>query len=175
MPIKVYLADRYSLFREGLKYILEKECNVQVVGEYVDDNSLLFDIQLSNPDIVIISCDSLKQIHQIRKESSKVKFVYVEDISSYQVPDLNILIQHIYNGNDILGEMSFVNIELLTTREFQVLKMIAQGLSNKEIANKLSITERTTKNHVSSILKKIHVNDRTQAALFAIKNGIESI
>ena len=55
----------------------------------------------------------------------------------------------------------------LTRREVEVLKMIASGSSNKEIASTLSISERTVKNHVSNIFKKIDVSDRTQAAVFA--------
>lgn len=60
----------------------------------------------------------------------------------------------------------------LTRREIEVLKMIASGSSNKEIASVLNISERTVKNHISNIFKKIDVSDRTQAAVFAIKNDI---
>ena len=62
--------------------------------------------------------------------------------------------------------------ELLTKRELEVLKLIAEGLFNKEIAYQLSISEKTVKNHVSNIFKKIGVFDRTQAAVYAIKNNI---
>ncbi|MBO5177686.1 MAG: response regulator transcription factor [Lachnospiraceae bacterium] len=60
----------------------------------------------------------------------------------------------------------------LTRREIEVLKLLAEGLFNKEIAYKLSISEKTVKNHVSNIFKKIGVFDRTQAAVYAIKNNI---
>lgn len=60
----------------------------------------------------------------------------------------------------------------LTRREIDVLKLLAEGLFNKEIASRLNISERTVKNHVSNIFKKISVSDRTQAAVFAIKNNI---
>ena len=60
----------------------------------------------------------------------------------------------------------------LTRREIEVLRMIAAGSSNKEIASVLNISERTVKNHISNIFKKIDVSDRTQAAVFAIKNDI---
>ncbi len=63
-------------------------------------------------------------------------------------------------------------IELLTKREMEVLIQVASGMFNKEIANSLNISERTVKNHISNIFKKIDVNDRTQAAVFAIKNDI---
>lgn len=66
-------------------------------------------------------------------------------------------------------------LELLTRREIEVLKLLAVGMYNKEIAIKLNISERTVKNHVSNIFKKIDVTDRTQAAVFAIKNNLVNI
>ncbi|HKL78832.1 MAG TPA: response regulator transcription factor [Mobilitalea sp.] len=59
----------------------------------------------------------------------------------------------------------------LTRREIEVLKLLAEGLFNKEIAYMLNISEKTVKNHVSNIFKKISVSDRTQAAVYAIKNN----
>jgi DNA-binding NarL/FixJ family response regulator len=64
-------------------------------------------------------------------------------------------------------------LETLTGREMDVLRLIAQGHSNKEIANVLHLTEGTVKGYVSTILGKLQVADRTQAALYAVKHGIE--
>lgn len=61
----------------------------------------------------------------------------------------------------------------LTRREIEVLELIAEGMLNKEIAKKLYISEKTVKNHVSSIFKKLKVSDRTQAAIYAFKNNIK--
>lgn len=66
-------------------------------------------------------------------------------------------------------------LQLLTRREFDVLKLLAVGMYNKEIALKLDISERTVKNHVSNIFKKIGVADRTQAAVFAIRNSVVDV
>jgi len=63
----------------------------------------------------------------------------------------------------------------LTKREIEVLKLLAEGLFNKEIAYTLSISEKTVKNHISNIFKKINVSDRTQAAVYAIKHNIVDI
>ena len=63
-------------------------------------------------------------------------------------------------------------IESLTQREMEVLIQVANGMINKEIATSLNISERTVKNHISNIFKKIDVSDRTQAAIFAIRNNI---
>lgn len=66
-------------------------------------------------------------------------------------------------------------IDSLTKRELEVLVQVANGMFNKEIATSLDISERTVKNHISNIFKKIEVSDRTQAAVFAIKNDIISL
>ena len=66
-------------------------------------------------------------------------------------------------------------IDSLSKRELEVLIKVANGLINKEIATSLDISERTVKNHISNIFKKIDVSDRTQAAVFAIKNDIIKI
>ena len=65
--------------------------------------------------------------------------------------------------------------KLLSTREIEVLCALAEGLYNKEIASKLQISEKTVKNHVSNIFKKIGVSDRTQAAVYAIRHKFVEI
>ena len=117
-----------------------------------------------------IGCDGY-----ILKESSfdtlkKAIFkVYSGDkyIEPNMMPLLNANMQEKSNVKKKISE--------LTRREIDVLKMIASGSFNKEIASTLNISERTVKNHVSNIFKKIEVSDRTQAAVFAIKNGIITI
>jgi len=76
----------------------------------------------------------------------------------------------------INGELdSQVKHNKLTKREIEVLKLITKGMLNKEIADQLCISEKTVKNHVSNIFKKIEVSDRTQAAVYAIKNNLVDI
>jgi len=65
-------------------------------------------------------------------------------------------------------------LEELTERELEVLRLIAGGLNNREIAEKLVISEKTAKTHVSSILGKLHLEDRTQAAIYALRHGLET-
>ena len=68
-----------------------------------------------------------------------------------------------------------LKIDSLTKREVQVLKELAVGKFNRDIAKEMEISERTVKNHISSIFKKLDVTDRTQAAVFAIKNNLIQI
>ena len=76
----------------------------------------------------------------------------------------------------INGELDYqIRHHKLTRRETEVLKLITLGYLNKEIADELCISEKTVKNHVSNIFKKIEVSDRTQAAVYAIKNNIVDI
>ena len=83
------------------------------------------------------------------------------------IPSLNNYLVH--------KDVEVDKIKSLTRREMDVLKLMAVGGFNKDIAAKLNISERTVKNHISNIFKKIEVTDRTQAAVFAIKNNLVSI
>lgn len=76
------------------------------------------------------------------------------------------------NSRLINRDIDKEKIDSLTKREVEILKQIAGGRFNKEIADNLNITERTVKNHISNLFKKIDVNDRTQAAVFAIRNNL---
>lgn len=100
--------------------------------------------------------------------------------------ELKKAINYVYNGESYIQsslipslnsrlvnrDMYKEKIESLTKRELEVLIQVANGMFNKEIAVILSISERTVKNHISNIFKKIEVSDRTQAAVFAIKNNL---
>lgn len=83
------------------------------------------------------------------------------------IPVLNAKMIDRNNDND--------KIEKLTNRELEVLKLLSIGKLNRQVAEELQISERTVKNHVSNIFKKIEVKDRTQAAVFAIRNNLISI
>lgn len=79
------------------------------------------------------------------------------------------------NSKLIARDMDREKIESLTNRELEILKLVAHGHYNKDIASILSITERTVKNHLTNVFQKIDCADRTQAAIFCIRNGVVSI
>lgn len=97
----------------------------------------------------------------------------------------NVALGQSYIQNNLTGELvkefnRVTNFERqrknensLTEREIEVLELIAEGMLNKNIAKKLFISEKTVKNHVSNIFKKLNVTDRTQAAIYALKNNIK--
>lgn len=93
--------------------------------------------------------------------------------STYIHPSLSKLLVKEYKKKDeSIDEM--MNSKL-TKREYEVINLIARGCNNKDIAKELFISEKTVKNHVSNIFKKIDVSDRTQAALYAIKHNIAKL
>lgn len=103
-------------------------------------------------------------------ESSELKkaIMAVKDGENYIQPSLIPALNSQLVSRDSDKDM----ISSLTNRELEVLVQVANGMFNKEIATNLNISERTVKNHISNIFKKIDVSDRTQAAVFAIKNNI---
>lgn len=76
------------------------------------------------------------------------------------------------NSKMISRDSDKLKIESLTKRELEILLLLSQGMFNKQIAEICDIRERTVKNHISNIFKKIDVSDRTQAAVFAIRNNL---
>jgi NarL family two-component system response regulator LiaR len=82
------------------------------------------------------------------------------------------LIDHLMRPKAPAAGTGGAQVAELTEREHDVLRLIAQGRSNREIADQLHITEGTVKGHVSNILSKLHLQDRTQAALFAVRSGL---
>lgn len=106
-------------------------------------------------------------------ESSKLKkaIFAIVDGETYIQPSLIPAL----NSKMIEKDKDGAKIDLLTRRELEVLKLLAVGMYNKEVAEKLDISERTVKNHVSNIFKKIEVTDRTQAAVFAIRNNLVEV
>ena len=81
----------------------------------------------------------------------------------------------VLNAKMIDRDKDGLKIDSLTRRELEVLKLLSVGMYNKEVAETLDISERTVKNHVSNIFKKLEVTDRTQAAVFAIRNNLITI
>lgn len=110
-------------------------------------------------------------LKQAEVDELKQAIISIMDGETYIQPDLLLISNEVEKHcNTDLNKM-----KQLTKRELDVLKNLAVGMYNKEIALKLNISERTVKNHISSIFKKIGVSDRTQAAVFSIRNHLIDI
>jgi two-component system response regulator DegU len=161
---------------------------------------LLLDINMPNMNglqvlqyLRDIKCDIKILVLTIHNEVEYLEKAVKIGINGYVLKDselavLKKAIYSVYNGesfiqpelipmlNEKKNERSELDLKsadsILTKREIEVLKLIARGLFNKEIAYTLSISEKTVKNHVSNIFKKLNVSDRTQAAVYAIKSNI---
>jgi DNA-binding NarL/FixJ family response regulator len=142
-------------------------------------------IKAEHPDIKIIILTSFsEQDHVIPALEAGASGYQLKDI---QPDDLVTCIKKVMDGESQLhpkatsqllanlstkGKQEKNRVEELTKRELEVLREIARGKSNKEIASALFITEKTVKTHVSNLLAKLELADRTQAALYAVKNKL---
>lgn len=215
--IRVALIDRYQLFREGVKLILESHDFYQIVVEgeqfkIVQDAVLRsgLDILLIDVDILIQHEDEVRSFIKDRgikvivfankgeeeyvteaiklgvhgfllKEMDKSSFIeaihlvlngaaYIHPNATHNlVDDYRQLVK--LDGNGVTNIIEEPPHKLYSKREGEILQLLVDGQSNRKIAETLNISEKTVKNHVSSLFKKIQVNDRTQAAVMAIRNN----
>ena len=149
---------------EVLQYIRKNKFDVKVIV-----------LTVHNEVEYLLKAVDMKVDGYILKDSETeilIKGIFtVNQGEKYIQPELIPLLNSRMINRDVEKE----KLKSLTKREIEVLKDIAAGSLNKEIAINLGISERTVKNHISNIFKKIDVADRTQAAVFAIKNDIVKI
>jgi DNA-binding NarL/FixJ family response regulator len=130
-----------------------------------DDREYLFKtLQMGAEGYVLKDAEPSVLLEAIRNVYSGQSYIQ-PNMTSELVREFNRVTQHDkekHEEND------------LTDREIEVLKLIAEGMINKEIAKQLYISEKTVKNHVSNIFRKLNVSDRTQAAIYAFKHNIKS-
>lgn len=146
--IKVIIADDHALLREGIIKILSLEPKVEVVGEAEDGAQAVKLARSTDVDVMLMDINM-----------PNLNGILATKIIKREKPEVNIIALTIHDQEEYLFER-------------EVLQLMAQGLSNREIGEKLFISEKTVKNHVTNILQKLNVADRTQAALFAIKHRL---
>ena len=198
MSTKVMLVDDHALIREGIKQLLEFDGSIDVIEQASDGAECLEKLQHVQPDILLLdinmpNVNGIEVLEEIKKKNIPVKVLMltVHSEAEYLVQAVDIgangyilkdsgseelkkAIQSVMDGDSRLvnRDIDKEKIAALTKREMEILTQIAGGMFNKEIAMNLNISERTVKNHISNIFKKIDVSDRTQAAVFAIRNNI---
>ena len=155
MPIMNGINALRKIKEEGLK------TNVVILTLHEDREYLLETMQIGATGYILKDSDSATLYRAIRDAYNG---------ESYIQPKLAAELVKEFNkpkGAKIKMENE------LTQREYEVLTLIAEGRNNKEIADELFISEKTVKNHVSNIFRKLNVSDRTQAAIYAFKNNIK--
>lgn len=155
---------------EAAQRIRREFPHVAVVVLTADDQEqTLFDaIRAGAAAYLHKDCDPAELIDSIRKVRSG-QFVINEKIFSRPAVASRVLAE--FRELSVYGPGSARVFAPLSPREVQILDSIAQGRTNKEVAYALAISEQTVKNHMSSILRKLSVNDRTQAVVYAIRQG----
>jgi DNA-binding NarL/FixJ family response regulator len=149
---------------QAIKEIKDENINSKIIVLTIheDREYLIKTIQMGAEGYVLKDAEPSVLIGAIRSVHQGQSYIQ-PNMTKELVKEFNRLTLH---GRERNGE------NRLTAREREVLKLIAEGMINKEIATKLYISEKTVKNHVSSIFRKLNVSDRTQAAIYAIKHNI---
>jgi len=128
---------------------------------------LLKDIE---PEALVVA---IRKVHSGQVELHSAAASQLMNLMAASTPEQLNVSNSDLNGSSTTS-VTITGSELLTPREQEVLDLIALGMSNKEIASKLVITEKTVKTHVSHVLGKLNLSDRTQAAIFALKSSYNS-
>ena len=134
-----------------------------------DDEQTLFEaIRAGAAAYLNKDCDPVELVDAIRKARAG-QFIINEKVFNRPAVASKVLAE--FRELSVYGPGSSHVFAPLSPREVQILDNIAQGMTNKEVAYALAISEQTVKNHMSSILRKLSVNDRTQAVVYAIRQG----
>ncbi|CAN5671656.1 response regulator transcription factor [soil metagenome] len=216
---KILLVDDHALFRVGMRQILEREADFDIVAEAEDAREAFQQAVDMSPDIILLDLSlpapgGIETTQRIKRETPSVGIIALavaedEDqlfeaikagaaafiLKDISPDDLVTVIRRVRSGEYLINDKVFSRPTVasrvlkefrelavygqeatpifapLSPREVEILDNIAKGMTNKQVAYALGISEQTVKNHMSSILRKLSVNDRTQAVVYAMKQG----
>lgn len=217
--ISVLIVDDHDIVREGLRRILAKRDDIEVVAEAVTAEEAIDLIEMHHPDISLIDIqlpgmsgiELTSKAKEINPDGEVVVLTMFDDrevatrairagaigyvLKSTANRQLLDAIDAAYQGESLITPSVARKLVLylaglpeekgppeevalsepynrLTSREMEVLKLIAEKLTNREIAQRLFISEHTVKAHAKAIFRKLHIDDRTQAIMMAVKDGL---
>lgn len=149
---------------EATKIIKEEMPQVGIIALTIhEDEEYIFELVRAGVSGYILKDIQPEQLIKAIKDVAEGKTAIQPNITAKLLGEFNRLSDR---------KTNMFSCDQLTARELEVIKLIAQGMPNKEIASTLYISEKTVKNHITNIFRKLNVEDRTQAALFALKNKI---
>ena len=199
------LVEDHMLIRMGLITLSQLHPDIELVGEAEEGEDAVACYRKCRPDVVLVDMrlpgiNGAQTIQALRKEFGAVTALvlssYASDDDVYRavqagaagymlkempIPTLVEAIRAVHAGKKyfppgISERLAEQMVQAhLTERELTVLKCIAKGMSNKEIGSACNITEATVKAHITNILEKLQVADRTQAAMLAVKRGLVQV
>jgi two-component system NarL family response regulator len=220
--ISILIVDDHTLFRTGIRKMLEAELDMRVAGEAASGQEALVQARKLLPDVILMdikmpgpaggpepALTGIEATRILHRELPHVGVIFCtmfEDddfvfaglkaggrgyILKDDDPDTMLrAIRAVGHGESLLGPAiaekvmrqfaalpgrQSALVDDLTPRETEVLQLIATGQSNQQIAEALTLSEKTVKNHINNIFSKLHVYDRSQAMLYAIRQGLVKV
>lgn len=214
-PIRVLLADDHTMFREGLRRILQTEPDIVVVGEAQTGEEATAQVERITPDVVLMDIRMpgiggvratwlIRQAHPetrvivltahrqdelvLQAMAAGARGYVLKEAPSAQLIDA---IRKVHRGEALLDPTDLCQVlnefqrlsarprkdpfAELTPRQLDILRLVARGATNREIASELSLSEKTVKNNLSIIFRALQVDSRTEAAIYAIRQGLVSL
>jgi two-component system response regulator NreC len=211
--VRIVLADDHTVMRNGLRLLLERQPNLQVVGEAADGRQAVALIEKANPDVVIMdiampNLNGIEATRQIINQNPRtaVAILSMHSDESYVIralkagarayllkdsaeADLLAAVRALMEGKSFFSPaISKILVEdymrqlqsrgaedtyeLLTTREREILQLLAEGRTNKEMANMLNLSLYTVETHRTHILQKLNLHSVPELILYAVRKGI---
>ncbi|MGB7742417.1 MAG: response regulator transcription factor [Terracidiphilus sp.] len=200
--IRILVADDHPIVREGLRGLIAVQPDIVVVAEASNGREAIQQFRIHRPDITVMDLqmpemDGVDAVFAIRDEFPGSKIIvlttYAGDaqvlralkagaqgylLKAVMHKELADNIRAVYAGRNVMTPEAAAQLaqhtgeEALTPKEIEVLRLIAAGNANKEIAAQLSISEETVKSRVKNVLDKLGANDRTHAVTIGLKRGI---
>ena len=200
--IRILAVDDHPLLREGIAALVSAEGDMKLVAEATNGQEAIKEFRLHRPDVTLMdlqmpALNGIEAIIGIRSEFPNARVIvlttYTGDVQVLRAlkagargyvlkghvhRELLDTIRAVHAGQrrippEVAAELAdHCTEDDLTSREIDVLRLIAAGNANKEIAGQLSIAEETVKSHVTNILAKLCANDRTHAVTIGLKRGI---
>jgi DNA-binding NarL/FixJ family response regulator len=212
-PVRILLADDHTVMRNGLRVLLERQPNLQVVGEAADGRQAVALSESANPDVVIMdigmpNLNGIEAARQIvnRNPRTAIAILSMHSDESYVIralkagarayllkdsaeADLLAAVRALTEGKsffspaiskilveDYMRQLESRGVEdtyeLLTNREREILQLLAEGRTNKVVANMLNLSLYTVETHRTHILQKLNLHSVPELILYAVRKGI---
>lgn len=200
--INIMIVDDHPVVRQGLRAMLSSEPDIRVQGMAASAREAISLIEREQPDVVLMDLrmpemEGIEAIKRLRRISPNIKILVLTNYGSdeyivraTQAGAMGYLLKNTpqeeivnavrvvhsderYVPKDIAKRLfEAIGREELSPRELEVLVLVARGCTNKEVAQKLFISDKTVRNHVTSCLLKLQAKDRTEAVTRAIERGL---